>query len=192
MPLGNSETVMFFGADVATVASKGKSYAAVVGSYDLDFCKYAVRVSEQVNENDNKSSQEIILNMEEMAYSLLKKFEEKNKKLPTKIVFYRDGVDSGQFQGVLDQEMFALKKACAKFNQNIKITMIVVVKRHHTKFYPTRAEDAVIISLFFTSSNIKVYIKVSLQNNKIKIKKSCTSAKLLNFLQKLIFDIILV
>lgn len=155
MPLGNSETVMFFGADVATVASKGKSYAAVVGSYDLDFCKYAVRVSEQVNENDNKSSQEIILNMEEMAYSLLKKFEEKNKKLPTKIVFYRDGVDSGQFQGVLDQEMFALKKACAKFNQNIKITMVVVVKRHHTKFYPTRAEDAVInshISLFFTSS----------------------------------------
>ena len=38
MSLGNSETVMFFGADVATVASKGISLAAVVGSYDLDFC----------------------------------------------------------------------------------------------------------------------------------------------------------
>lgn len=139
----NAEPVMFFGADVATVASKGKSYAAVVGSYDLNFCKYAVRVSEQVNLNENKASQEIILNMEEMATSLLKKFEEKNKQLPKRIVFYRDGVDSGQFQGILDQEMFALKKACAKFNKEIKITMVVVVKRHHTKLYPTKQDDMI-------------------------------------------------
>lgn len=134
---------MFFGADVATVESKGKSYAAVVGSYDLNFCKYSVRVSEQTNLNENKNSQEIILNMEEMALSLLKKFEQKNGQLPSRIVFYRDGVDSGQFQDVLDQEMCALKRACAKLNKPVKITLVVVVKRHHTKFYPMNPEDAI-------------------------------------------------
>jgi eukaryotic translation initiation factor 2C len=139
----DAEPVMFLGADVATLESQGKSFAALVGSYDLNFCKYGVRVSEQRNYNENKNSQEIILNMEEMAFLLLKKFEDKMKRFPTRIVFYRDGVDVGQFQDVLDNEIAALKRACAKFNKHPKITMVIVVKRHHVKFYPTQEADKI-------------------------------------------------
>lgn len=149
----DAEPVMFFGADVATVESLGKSYAAVVGSYDLNFSKYSVRVSEQINAKENKSSQEIILNMEEMAFLLLRKFEQKNGRFPTRIIFYRDGIDSGQLQDVLDQEMCALKRACARMNKSPKITMIVVIKRHHTKFYPTKQEDTVTVTTFMIISN---------------------------------------
>lgn len=134
---------MFFGADVATAKQLGKSFAALVGSYDLNFCKYSLRMSEQTNANPNKQSQEIIVNMEEMATILLKKFEQKNGRFPSRIVFYRDGVDLGQFKDVLDEEMCALKRACAKMNRSPKITMIVVVKRHHTKFYPINQNDTV-------------------------------------------------
>jgi eukaryotic translation initiation factor 2C len=139
------EPVMFMGADVATLDSQSKSFAALVGSYDLDFCKYSVRLSEQMNSNENKHSQEIILNMEDMAYLLLKKFEEKTKRFPTRIIFYRDGVDVGQFQAVLDKEIAALKNACAKFNKCPKITMIIVVKRHNTKLYSTHQNDMVLL-----------------------------------------------
>lgn len=33
-------------------------------------------------------------------------------RLPNKIVFYRDGVDDGQFQKVLDYEIMKFKDAC--------------------------------------------------------------------------------
>ncbi len=33
-------------------------------------------------------------------------------RLPNRIVFYRDGVDDGQFQKVLDNEVKKLKDAC--------------------------------------------------------------------------------
>jgi hypothetical protein len=33
-------------------------------------------------------------------------------RLPNKIVFYRDGVDEGQYQKVLDHEVTKIKHAC--------------------------------------------------------------------------------
>lgn len=33
-------------------------------------------------------------------------------RLPNKIVFYRDGVDEGQYQKVLDNEVNKIKNAC--------------------------------------------------------------------------------
>jgi len=37
-------------------------------------------------------------------------------RLPTKIVFYRDGVDDGQYQKVLDYEVNKIKAACRGMN----------------------------------------------------------------------------
>ena len=34
-------------------------------------------------------------------------------RLPNKIVFYRDGVDEGQYQKVLDNEVNKIKQACS-------------------------------------------------------------------------------
>ena len=77
-------------------------------------------------------------------------------RLPNKIVFYRDGVDEGQYQKVLDNEVNKIKNACrsplfsAKERKFIskgmlldvygkqalpKLTFIVVKKRHNTRFF---------------------------------------------------------
>jgi eukaryotic translation initiation factor 2C len=134
---------MFFGADVTNFGPgvDRNSVAAVVGSYDLNFAKYAVRLSEQRNANENRQSQEIVIDLEEMAFALISTFKKNNQILPKRIIFYRDGVDSGQFQAVLDHEVAALKRACARLSFNPKISMIIVQKRHHTRFFPIHDQD---------------------------------------------------
>lgn len=60
-----------------------------------------------------------------------------NNKLPTKLLYFRDGVSEGQFQEVLNVELTAMKAACARQSgYSPKITMIIVQKRHHTRFFP--------------------------------------------------------
>ncbi|OHE98025.1 piwi domain-containing protein [Colletotrichum orchidophilum] len=60
--------------------------------------------------------------------------------LPDYIVIYRDGVSEGQFTQVLDVELPMIRQACAAMysgNRRPKISIIVSVKRHQTRFYPT-------------------------------------------------------
>ena len=48
-----------------------------------------------------------------MVTDLLRVFEKGcGNRLPTKIVFFRDGVDEGQYQKVLDNEVMQIKRAC--------------------------------------------------------------------------------
>lgn len=48
-----------------------------------------------------------------MVIDLLKVFAHScGDRLPNRIVFYRDGVDDGQFQKVLDNEVKKIKDAC--------------------------------------------------------------------------------
>ncbi|KAK3402274.1 post-transcriptional gene silencing protein QDE-2 [Sordaria brevicollis] len=63
-----------------------------------------------------------------------------NKDLPTKILIFRDGVSEGQFLMVINQELPLIRAACAKLYKGGKvppITLIVSVKRHQTRFFPT-------------------------------------------------------
>lgn len=62
-------------------------------------------------------------------------------KLPEYIVIYRDGVSEGQFSQVLDVELPHIRRACAdkykaKKLKPPKLSIIVSVKRHQTRFYP--------------------------------------------------------
>ncbi|KAI1259434.1 ribonuclease H-like domain-containing protein [Xylariaceae sp. FL1019] len=70
-----------------------------------------------------------------------------NKKLPKNIVIFRDGVSEGQFQQVIDKELPAIREACVEAGYNKgqlpKITIIVSVKRHQTRFYPTDERNMV-------------------------------------------------
>ena len=68
---------------------------------------------------------------------------------PENLLFYRDGVSEGQYQSVLDIELPLLRQACAEVyppEQTKKglpnISIIIIGKRHHTHFYPTKSEDA--------------------------------------------------
>ena len=60
-----------------------------------------------------RCSVEIIKELETMVSDLLRVFAEScGNRLPNKIVFYRDGVDEGQYQKVLDNEVTKIKAAC--------------------------------------------------------------------------------
>ncbi|KAG8671632.1 hypothetical protein FPOAC1_004884 [Fusarium poae] len=66
------------------------------------------------------------------------------QQLPENIVIFRDGVSEGQFAQVLQKELPRIRIACnAKYPKNKapKISLIVSVKRHQTRFYPTSAES---------------------------------------------------
>ncbi|CAF1269422.1 unnamed protein product, partial [Didymodactylos carnosus] len=131
---------MFMGADVThTTCSKEKpSIAAVVASRDTTGSLYAARLCEQYPKNE-RCSLEIIKELEKMVVDLLRVFQSScNNRLPTKIVFYRDGVDDGQFQKVLDNEVKSIQEACKiVYGQKPtpKLTFIVVKKRHNTRFF---------------------------------------------------------
>lgn len=63
-------------------------------------------------------------------------------QLPENIVIFRDGVSEGQFAQVLDKELPLIREACrTKYKQQPKMTIVVSVKRHQTRFYPTTTEN---------------------------------------------------
>lgn len=65
-------------------------------------------------------------------------FKEKNGTLPKKIFYYRDGVSEGQFQFVMGEERQGIVQACQAVMPGYapKLTLIIVQKRHHTRFFP--------------------------------------------------------
>ncbi|KAH8807748.1 RNA interference and silencing protein [Xylogone sp. PMI_703] len=68
---------------------------------------------------------------------------------PENILVYRDGVSEGQYGLVLENELPGIRKACngeytpAQVKRGLpKISIIIVGKRHNTRFYPVKQEDA--------------------------------------------------
>jgi hypothetical protein len=88
----------------------------------------------------------MVSGLEAMVLERLDLWVKRNKQLPTKIVIYRDGVSEGQYQRVLEEELPLVEKAFekkyGKKEKWPKIAIIIVGKRHHTRFYPTCKEDA--------------------------------------------------
>lgn len=84
--------------------------------------------------------------LKEMVMERLEVWRKYNKTLPKKILLYRDGVSEGQYTLVLNQELPHFEAAFkdlygAKANWP-KMAVIVVGKRHHTRFYATKEEEA--------------------------------------------------
>lgn len=72
--------------------------------------------------------------------SRLRLWQDKNNgSLPQNIVIFRDGVAEGQFRTVLEQELPHIRQACELMYRSSqpRISLIVSVKRHQTRFYPT-------------------------------------------------------
>ena len=63
---------------------------------------------------------------------------------PERILFYRDGVSEGQYAQVLNEEVKSLKAGCAAYREGYAptITMVIVQKRHHTRFMTASPQDA--------------------------------------------------
>lgn len=81
---------------------------------------------------------EMIEDFENIIRDQLNFYKKKNGYLPTKLLYYRDGVSEGQFTEVMNVELTAMFRACAAVQANYKpkVTMVVVQKRHHTRFFP--------------------------------------------------------
>jgi eukaryotic translation initiation factor 2C len=78
--------------------------------------------------------------------------------MPTNILYYRDGVSESQYTQARDQELPQIEEAYSEAlaelvkegkvpekqsPRNVKLTAIVVAKRHHVRFYPpANAETA--------------------------------------------------
>lgn len=132
------EPVMFIGADVTHPAPgtmNGYSVAAAVASHDRNaFC---------YNTGWRVQTGEIIADFETFVKEALQFFVKENKKLPSKIFYFRDGVSDSQFKHVMEFEWDALLKACAAlkpgYEKTVKVTIMIVQKRHRTRFFPGKS-----------------------------------------------------
>lgn len=118
-------------------ASFAPSIAGVVANVDSEFGQWPGVVSLQ-----SQGGQEMVTNLDSMLVSRLNLWKTKNNgRLPQKVLVYRDGVSEGQYQLILDQELPLLREACKKTyppGRQPKITIIIVGKRHNTRFFPTQ------------------------------------------------------
>ena len=119
------------------------SVAGIVASVDRWLGQWPAQLSIQ------PSREEMISGLAQMVESRLRLWQTHNKTLPENILVYRDGVSEGQYDIVLDKELPSLRAACEVLYPSEKtkggvphISIIIVGKRHNTRFYPTRAEDS--------------------------------------------------
>jgi len=157
-PLDNS--TMLMGIDVthpSPGSAKGApSIATVVASRDRELAQWPGSLRKQkgkqeiINTGDSKDvqladcvSESILKNMIKERLEIWRKY---NQQLPKKILVYRDGVSEGQYASVLGQELphfeAAFKELYGSKDKWPKMAVIVVGKRHHTRFYATKTEDA--------------------------------------------------
>lgn len=122
-----------------------------MGSLDVDFCYYAARLLAQ-SQQEVKVNNEIKERPLETVYALrypvgelLRAYFKSNKRFPSRLVFFRDGISEGQFDKVLNHEMNEIRAAWAELKQNYNppVTFIVVQKRHQTRFFPMNNQDVI-------------------------------------------------
>lgn len=150
-PIDEGNT-MVVGIDVTHPSLSSKKEApsifALVASTDKHLSQWPAILGVQ-----KKSREEVISDtakLNKLFQNRLNLWSQRNgKKLPENIIVYRDGVSDSQYQKVLDTELKTLKEACRSVYRADettaglpRFTLIVVAKRHHTRFYPTKESQA--------------------------------------------------
>ena len=108
------------------------SVAAMVASSDKHLAQWPAEF------RINPARQEKVDTLRSMLREHLTYWNEKHREYPDKLLIYRDGVSEGQYQMVLDEELPELRAACKDLYGEEKlpsITLIIVGKRHHSRFY---------------------------------------------------------
>ncbi|XP_022225407.1 protein argonaute-2 [Drosophila obscura] len=128
--------VMYLGADVTHPSPDQREIPSVVGvagSHDPFGASYNMQYRLQ------RSALEEIEDMESITAAILRTYHHYRKCYPEHIMYYRDGVSDGQFPKIKNEELRGISVACAKLGIKPKICCIIVVKRHHTRFFPSGA-----------------------------------------------------
>jgi eukaryotic translation initiation factor 2C len=129
---------MVLGADVSHPGpgSAQPSVSALVASVDPWYTRYVAATSVQ------DPRLEMIEDLESMFEKLLSHFIELNKRPPSQLIFYRDGVSEGEFVQVVQVEVPRLaavlgRKCGPDKSRWPALNFIVVGKKHHVRFFPT-------------------------------------------------------
>lgn len=139
----NDGNTMVVGIDVThppTNSLEGSpSIAAVVASVDSQYGQWPGSIRCQ------EPKKEMVSALNFMMQERLNLWIRRNERGPAKILIYRDGVSEGQYKTVLEDELRQIRDACKEVyqhNPQPQITIVVVGKRHHTRFYPMDAKAA--------------------------------------------------
>jgi hypothetical protein len=130
---------MVVGVDVTHPApgsgSDAKSIVAVMASTGIDFAQFSGCIRIQTGRV------EMVEKLSMMMRARLELWKAKNNNvLPDRVVLFRDGVSEGQLETVLDKEKSQLDVLFGEMYRSKgkpipKLTIIVVDKRHHIRFY---------------------------------------------------------
>lgn len=144
----NEDKTMIVGIDVTHPSpgssDKAPSVAGMVSSIDKHLGQWPGILNVQ------KARQEMVADLQDMLKTHLGNWRTlgRHAHLPENILVYRDGVSEGQYQTVLDEEVPLLRRACQETyppdvtKKNLpRLSVIIVGKRHHTRFYPTQGRD---------------------------------------------------
>lgn len=139
---------MLVGLDV-THPSPGSAISApsvvgIVASIDAQLAQWPADIRIQ------PARQEMVSDLDILLQSRIKIWANHNKgKFPENIVVYRDGVSEGQYDVIIEKELPLLKKACQTIYPASdtkkglpRMAIVVVGKRHNTRFYPTNDGEA--------------------------------------------------
>ncbi|KAI9786409.1 MAG: hypothetical protein M1839_006869 [Geoglossum umbratile] len=120
-------------------AEGAPSIAGVVASVDAKLAHWPASIRIQ------EGRKEMVDGLEDMVIERLKLWRQKNNQLPVKVLVYRDGVSEGQYGTVLAEELPCIKNAFKRiYPTNApqpKLSIVVVGKRHHTRFYPVKENE---------------------------------------------------
>lgn len=129
---------MVVGIDVVhpSPGSGRASIAAMVGSIDKDLAQWPVDLRIQIREG-----KEMLDKIRGMINSRLALWKKRHSKYPENILVYRDGVSEGQYGQVLDEELDKMRIESGELYKKAgqtwpRFTLIIVAKRHHTRFFP--------------------------------------------------------
>jgi eukaryotic translation initiation factor 2C len=109
----------------------------MTGSIDHLASRYAAVAANQTHRT------ETIADVETMATSLLSEYRKATTTIPQRIIYLRDGVAEGQYAAIIQSELTAIRKAASKVTggKPVKVTVIIVRKRHHTRIFPVTNHD---------------------------------------------------
>ncbi|KAL9064076.1 MAG: hypothetical protein Q9161_009104 [Pseudevernia consocians] len=137
---------MVVGIDVThpSPGSANPSIAAMVASIDADLAQWPADLQVQI-----RTRQEMVNLLGEMLRTRLLLWKKHHGIYPENILVYRDGVSESQYDQVLENEFSLMQKACPELYRETeqplpRFTLIIVGKRHHTRFFPqpySRAMD---------------------------------------------------
>ncbi|KZF25336.1 Piwi-domain-containing protein [Xylona heveae TC161] len=108
------------------------SFSALVATYDKACSAYTAIASCQ------EATTQMISDFRRMAQEVLERYKQKNNNLlPEQIFFFRDGLSESEFAQIMADEAQPLIDLCKEYAPRApKITVIVAIKRHHTRIFP--------------------------------------------------------